>query len=303
MKNVLKKIVKKTFDFAFCDYEKRIQNTNNNVLNVLNNQVSQIEQRRLFLFYKDLLNNNKNFPDIKDVGFRVYSQNDEDGILLYLFSLIGFESKKCVDIAYSSPNGANTTNLLTNWGFTGLLVCGAEGEQKSAEKFFSNHPDTVIYPPKIVHKWVTAENVNEILLENGVNGSIDFLSLDMDGVDYWIWNSLKVVEPRVVVVEFHNIWGDKKAVTVPYKHDFNRFDVHEDFMGAPLPAYVKLAEKKGYRLVACNKYGFNAFFLKKGIAEGIIPTISMKDCLAHPQALDGIKNRLPAVENLDWLEV
>ncbi|MFA5074958.1 MAG: hypothetical protein WC436_02535 [Candidatus Babeliales bacterium] len=302
IKKFLKKIIERFLNIIFDEYKKR-QNQHNNISRILHNQTSQAEQRRLFFYYKELLNEKKILPDIRDVGFRIYSQNDEDGILLYLFSLIGFENKKCLDIAFASPYGANTTNLLTNWNFTGLLVCGDENEKKYGEKFFNTHPDTVIYPPKIINKWVTGENINEILLENDFTGSIDFLSLDIDGIDYWIWNNLKVVNPRLVLVEYHNIWGDKKSVTVPYKKDFNRFDVHKDFMGASLPAYVKLAEKKGYRLVGCNKYGFNAFFLRKGIAEETIPTLSIKDCLSHPQALDGIKNRLPAVENLDWLEV
>ncbi|MCJ7636553.1 MAG: hypothetical protein MUO21_03605, partial [Nitrososphaeraceae archaeon] len=65
-------------------------------------------------------------PNFQDTGFRVYSQNDEDGLLLYIFSLIGFTNKICLDIAFASPYGANTTNLICNWGFTGLLIEGSD---------------------------------------------------------------------------------------------------------------------------------------------------------------------------------
>jgi hypothetical protein len=242
-------------------------------------------------------------PNISNVGFRVFSQNDEDGILFYLFSILGTMSKFCLDIAFASPYGANTTNLLCNHGWQGLLVCGSKKEKTFAKKFFTSHPDTIIYPPKIISQWVTIENINEILLKNNVPKNIDLLSLDVDGVDYWIWKNLEVVQPRVVVLEYHNIWGSKKAVTIPYKADFNRFDVHEDYMGASLQAFVKLAKVKGYRLVGCNKYCFNAFFVKHGHGEDLLPEIPSKNCFSHIQAKEGIKNRLPAIENLEWKEV
>lgn len=96
--------------------------------------------------------------------------------------------------------------------------------------------------------------------------------------------------------------GDR-CVTIPYKSDFNRFDIHPDYFGATLPAFVKLAKEKGYRLVGSNRYGYNAFFIKNGIAEKILPEIAYQECLKHPQAIEGFKNRYPAVKDLDWVEI
>jgi len=39
-----------------------------------------------------------NMPCLIDTGFKVYSQFDEDGILLHIFSLIGFTNRKVVEI-------------------------------------------------------------------------------------------------------------------------------------------------------------------------------------------------------------
>ncbi len=237
----------------------------------------------------------------------MFSQTDEDGILHYIFSLIGTTNKVCLEVAFASPYGANVTNLIVNNGWLGILVCAKESEVEATERFFASHPDTCFYPPKVYQQWVTAENINETV-EKGLNDryirgtDIDLFSLDIDGMDYWIWKALEAVKPRVVLVEYHNVLGEK-SVTVPYKPDFNRFDIHPDYMGASLPAFVKLAKEKGYRLVGCNRYGYNAFFIKNGIGEDIFSEVSIQDCLKHSQALDAQKNRLPAVTGYEWTEV
>ncbi len=133
-------------------------------------------------------------------------------------------------------------------------------------------------------------------------GGIDLFSLDIDGVDYWIWKALEVVKPRVVVAEYQDIWGEK-SVTIPYKPDFCRYDIHPDYCSASLPAIVKLAKEKGYRLVGCNRLGYNAFFIKNGIGEKIFPEITVKECLVHPKVISGQKNRLPAVKKYKWVEI
>ncbi|MFH1832137.1 MAG: hypothetical protein ABH827_05055 [bacterium] len=296
MKNHVKNAIKKTLSPFLAQPEKITHNHQAPAQ-------SQIEQKQLYLYYKQLLAEKKPLPSVHDVGFRNFSQNDEDGILLYLFALIGTTNKKCVDIAFANPHGSNVTNLICNFNWTGLLVCGSEHEITPAKSFFSSHPDTFIYPPNITNAWITAENVNNILEKNGYSGEIDLLSLDIDGVDYWVWKNIETVQPRIVVVEYMNIWTSEHAVTVPYSPEFNRFNIHEDFCGASLAAFVKLAKSKGYRLVACNKYGFNAFFVKEELAKDILPEITIEECLSSPQALDGQKNRQPHVAHLNWQKV
>lgn len=299
MKKILKKWVRSFFDFG----NARVENH----LYLTGDKISQIEQRRLFLFYKNLVKSKSFLPSINDVGFRFFSQNDEDGILLYIFALIGMKSRLCVDIAFANPFGSNTANLICNFGWNGLLICGPGEEKNEADKFFAKHPDTLLCPPKIVRHWVAAENVNQILEENGTIGEIDLLSLDIDGVDYWIWDAIQVIKPRVVVVEFQNYWGHQRSVTVPYKSDFNRFDGHKDFYGASLSAFVKLAASKGYRLVGCNRYVFNAFFVKNGEGEELLPAVSAQSCFDsyfQPAWAESVsKARLNSVKNLDWMEV
>jgi hypothetical protein len=56
--------------------------------------VSQIGQVLLRLQYRELARRAGALPAFSDVEFRCYSQNGEDGILLYLFSILGTTSRK-----------------------------------------------------------------------------------------------------------------------------------------------------------------------------------------------------------------
>lgn len=266
-------------------------------------QFSQVEQRRLYLYYQELCASGKKLPNVADVGFRVFSQSDEDGILVYIFALIGTKHKTCVDIAFSEANWSNTANLICNLGWSGLLVCGSSFEAERSRQFFAKDSDTFLFPPDVVEKWVTAENINDLLKENNVEEDVDLLSLDIDGVDYWVWKALTVVRPRVVVVEFQNMWGAERAVTVPYTPDFNRMTGVHDFYGASLLAFVKLAKEKGYRLVASNKYGFNAFFVRNDIGLDVLPEIDPQKCFENKHACMIQQKRRSLVQECPWVDV
>jgi len=265
--------------------------------------IDKIMQLSLTLKYKEWLFNRMPLPRLEDVGFRVFSQNDEDGILLYIFSLIGTFNKRAVEICAGSGVTCNTANLIINHGWDALLFDGNETAIKSGQDFYNRCKDTYIFPPKLIHAWIEMENVNALIRNHGFEGEIDLLSLDVDGVDYWIWKAISCILPRVVVLEYQDIWGPEKSVTVPYKRDFKRFDTHPDYCGASLQAFVKLGREKGYRLVGCNRYGFNAFFIRSSIGEEIFPEIPPHECFKHPKVRHGIETRLPQVAGFEWLEV
>lgn len=265
--------------------------------------IDKISQLVLIQIYKEILKNNEDLPGIMNVGFKNFSQTDEDGILLYIFSLIGTTNKTTVEICAEDGIECNSANLIINHGWSGVLFDGDIQSIKKGRYFYAKCKDTWIYPPKFVHAWVDTENVNQLIQKSGVSGEIDLLSIDMDGVDYWIWKSINCINPRVVVVEFREMWGAKKAVTVPYKSDFNRFDIHSQFYGASLNAFVKLANQKGYFLAGVNRYGFNAFFLRNDIPKDNIPEIPIEKCFTHPRSMEIQQNVLPEVKDLQWIDV
>ncbi len=241
--------------------------------------------------------------------FRIYSEQEEDGILLYLFSCIGMTSRQCVDCCVGNVYAANTTNLILHHGFDGVLLEGDEITANKARQFYLQHPATYLYPPRVVHAWVTRENINQLIAERGLRGEIDLLSLDMDGVDYWIWDALEVVNPRVVVVEIQLKLGTREPLTVPYKPDFTYTDypyIEEPMMvfgGASLSAFVQLGRRKGYRLVGAIRKGYNAFFLRNDICPSWFPEVTIESCLRHPLVQQRIAIANQELPNLPYVRV
>lgn len=265
-------------------------------------RLSQETQILLAHYYRNLVEQERRpLPTFDEVGFRCHSQCEEDGILLYLFSLLGSTSKVAVELGAGCGRECNTTNLIVNHGWHGFLFDGDPANVETGRRFFSQHRDTWIWPPKFIHAWITAENVNQVLLQAGISGEIDLLSLDIDGMDYWVWKALGCVEPRVVVCETHNVIGPEKALTVPYDPDF--ILQTPDYCGASLAAMVNLGFEKGYRLVGTHRYGFNAFFVRNGIGEDLLPSISIEACLQHPFAQHARTERWPKVKGMQWIEV
>src|SRR3990172_3970520 len=264
-------------------------------------------QVMLMLQYRQMLHAGGPLPSFDEVGFRVCSDADEDGIIHYIFSLIGTTNKKLVDIGARVIDGSNTANLLINHGWTGLLIDGDPANTDILKRFYTNSRDTHNYPPLILNTWVSAENINSIMAENNMTGELDLLCIDIDGVDYWILKALENCSPRVIVVEYQCIWGPEKAMTVPYDPAFKggfegKYGVYS---GASLAAFVKLLKNKdkGYRLVGCHRYGYNAFFIRNDIANEILPEIQPIDCYKHPFTQWAVETLLPKVKNRKWVEV
>lgn len=234
----------------------------------------------LSLKYVELLEKGRPLPRFEDVEFRVFSQNGEDGILLYIFTLIGVTSKKSVEICAGTGIECNTANLIINHGWQALLVDGDRANVDVGRDFYARCRDTFYSPPTFVHAWVTKENINTLLEENGFKGEVDLLSLDMDGVDYWIWEELVSINPRVVVLEYNEALGFER-VSVPYDSKFNRFCKDPRYWGASLSAYCALAMRKGYRLVGCNRQRLNAFFVRNDVGVEILPVVSLGSCMSR----------------------
>lgn len=236
-------------------------------------------QQMLHHTYHQLRSQHDLLKQIGNAGLRCFSQSDEDGLLLYIFSLIGTTNKRIVEICAGDGIECNACNLIINHGWSGLLFDGNEQNIATGRSFYGRRRDTYSRPPTLVQAWVTAENVNTLVSDHQFTGEIDLLSLDLDGMDYWIWKALTCIRPRVVVLEFTALWGPYQAVTLPYKPDFRINWEREPWChGASLPAFVRLGKERGYRLVGTNRFGFNAFFLRNDAGQDLLPEVSPADC-------------------------
>ncbi len=221
----------------------------------------------------------------KEAGFSVFSESDEDGLLLNLFAKIGFDSKTIVDIGGGSGlQGSNSANLILHHGFSGLIIEGKEENVEALKLAYASKQKTKHSPPKIISAFVTVENINKHIEENGITGSVDLLSIDIDSIDYWIWDAITIIDPRVVIVEVQCILDENESKSVPPEFKETVFETVDNkrygiYNSASLLAFNRLANRKGYRLVATNQLGFNAIFIKNELAISSVPTISVKEGL------------------------
>ncbi|NLI14431.1 hypothetical protein [Pelotomaculum propionicicum] len=192
--------------------------------------------------------------NIEIYEFNVMSQNGEDGIIEEIFNRIGTTNKYFVEFGISDGRECNTGYLARHKGWSGLMIEGNFFYYRKACRFYKKHPI------KIIHSWITKDNINELFTKGEVPKELDLLSIDIDGNDYWIWGELINYKPRVVVIEYNAYHVPPKKWVMAY-NEHHKWDGTTHF-GASLTSYSLLGKKLGYSLIGTDKKGVNAFFIR-----------------------------------------
>ncbi|MAZ34031.1 MAG: hypothetical protein CMO06_12880 [Thalassospira sp.] len=283
-------------------YLKSLLNKRSNISSVQGQMQKMIESQWVYAAKKNV----KIFEDIRDSGFRCYSQFEEDGIILYLLSLVGKKKRTVVEICCGTGDECMAANLIINHGFKGYLFDGSAENVRAAKRFFKGQKDCLLVEPSIEHAWITRSNVNDLLKKIGAIGEIDLLSLDMDGNDYYIWQAIEVINPRICVFEIHNIIPSDLALTIPYSDGFYAMDKRGgelDFRSVSLLAMIKLSTSKGYTMVGSHKHGFNVFFVRNDLLNDLLPRPTIDQIDDNEWTRSARKDRWPLVKDYPWVEV
>ena len=210
------------------------------------------------------INSRKNYPEVKNLNeldFKVFSQSGEDGIIDYLLYSLNIKIPKFVEIGIGDYQESNTRFLFEKTNAKGLVIdCLKDLKNKISKNVTLWKGDLII-----VEKFVNAENINNVLKENGFNKKLDLLSLDVDGIDYWILDVLQPNISKIIIVEYNSTFGSDLEVTVPNIKNFNRTNYHYSNLcfGASLKAIIKLMKTKNYIFLGTNISKINAFFISK----------------------------------------
>ncbi len=262
----LKQVIKKILPRKFFDSVKEV---------VYPGKINILEDRLSSLFlthYQSIAASSLSQKTVfRSAEFKVYSKHGGDGMLAYIFSKIGVTNCVFVELGVEDGRECNTANLSRNFGWQGLMIDANAEWVKSAKEFYKD------YKVEIVSNFVTAENINELIKNNNIKGEIDLLSIDIDGNDYWVWQAIDIVNPRVVVLEYNSAF-EYRSLTIKYdpEHRFRPRQEHPLYFGASLAALAKLSKDKGYILVACDVHGHDAFFVRSDIAKGEFIELSPK---------------------------
>ncbi len=187
-------------------------------------------------------------------GHKVFSQNDEDGIIQEIYNRLDLSSSKnFLEIGVGDGSENNTLNLLTkNW--KGIWLGGEQ---------LAYNPDK----ERLIFErcWITKDNIVNITRSKMAEAhisSIELISIDIDGNDWQIVDELlsNSIHPDCFIVEYNGTFDAYTHWVMPYNEE-HVWD-GSAYFSASISAYQKLFDSYGYFLVACNITGSNAFFVR-----------------------------------------
>lgn len=197
---------------------------------------------------------------LSDFEFKVFSQWGEDGMIQKLIRHIDIPNKAFIEFGVQDFRESNCRFLLMHDNWRGLVIDASKPHIDSIRKSpmgWRHHLDAIC-------EFIDRDNINELLARGKFGNDIGILSVDIDGVDYWILEAISECSPRILIVEYNSVFGPNRAITVPYDPRFVRTEKHHSnlYFGASLAAFHHLATARGYSLVGSNSTGSNAFFVR-----------------------------------------
>ena len=198
-------------------------------------------------------------------GFKVYSQNEEDGIIEAIFNDIGTTDKIFCEIGIGDCIENNTHYLLLK-DWKGIWI-------DLRSKYINKLKDKINPDQKLldllIYK-IDKNNINKVIgnskiIKNIKSKEIDFFSIDIDSYDLDCVKFLKVINPRLICIEYNSKFRNNVKLEIKKLKNFKwKFD---DYMGSSLSSINEMMNKKSYNLVATNITGSNAFFVRKDLVK------------------------------------
>jgi len=198
-----------------------------------------------------------NLDKINDFEYQITSQNNEDGIINYIFDKLKINKLNFIEIGFDYYQN-NSLGILNKCN-KGLFIDGDNKKViilRAVLKLF--YPKTEI---TVQNALVNIDNINKIKEQNfNDQEEIDFLSIDVDGIDYYLLKEINF-KPKLICIEYNFWFGKDLSCAVPYKKNY-ALDSLSNYVGASLKALTELANSKGYHLIAIDSACINAFFIR-----------------------------------------
>ena len=166
-----------------------------------------------------------------------YSQKGHDGVIEEACKRLNIVKGFCVEIgAWDGVHLSNTRKLIED-GWSSILIEADTSKYNQCVANNSNYSDRV----KCVNALVDCQNIylENILLENGCPKDMDLLSIDVDGDDYHIFDSLKHIKPKLILIETNML------IPISQEHVSVLGNTIHPISSSPLSTYL-LAKNKGY---------------------------------------------------------
>jgi len=190
---------------------------------------------------------------LNSYAYNITSQFGEDGIIAKIFEILPQQDDYfCVE--FGAGDGftlSNTHTLINQKGWYSIQIEAHPDSYRKLMERYEDHPRVIC-----AHRLVSFEGENSldnILTQTPIPQDFDLISIDIDGNDWHIWDSLQIYRPKLVLIEFNP--------TIPYQVIFVQPRDMRIYQGSSLAAFIHLAQKKGYELIATTD--INAFFVDR----------------------------------------
>ena len=175
--------------------------------------------------------------------------NEEQIISKVLRKIKKYTDKQCCEFGASDGIlGSNTYNLIRNHNYSAILI---EGSKKKFNQLIKNFPEKKVIKLNECVNITGKKKLDNILKNTHFNKDFDFLSIDIDGADYHIFDSLTTYTPKLICIEFNP--------TIPNDVYFVQKKDIKSNTGSSAKAIISLAVKKNYFPIAAT--GVNLFFI------------------------------------------
>jgi len=172
-------------------------------------------------------------------AYNITSQGGEDGVIEKVFSVlpcIDDVAKWCVEFgAWDGKHLSNTWKLLHEDGWHGVLIEADTARFHSMQDMYAENHRVLCLNQFVMFDGENA--LEQILARAQVPKNFDLISIDIDGADYHIWDSLQTYQPRVVVIEFNP--------TIPNNVIYIQDKDMKVYQGSSLAALIELGRQKG----------------------------------------------------------
>jgi len=192
--------------------------------------------------------------------FSAFSDGGEDGILDYLCRKIENPNRYFIEIG--SANGYDNCTAWLAYGlrYGGLMV---EANVKRAEisTLISNNNVKV----QSVHFKADKDNSGK-LIEMTAFSDPDVLSVDIDGIDYYVVDSLfkQGLKPKIIVAEYNATFGPTESITIKYDPEYysKQDSIKDLYFGVSIAGWKTYLAKFGYQFLCVERSGVNGFFVR-----------------------------------------
>lgn len=242
-----------------------------------------------------------NFENLTSYYKNIYSQRGEDGIIEEIFNRLNIKNGNCVEFGGGDGITCSNTRNLIDKGWSGCFIEFKEESYCKLQKNYSLNKNVIC-----IKKYINQngdDTLDNILYKN-FNKKIDLISIDIDGCDYEIFNSINKFLPTLFIVECN-----------PYRNplDSNYYGYCKNHIQESLFIFNKLAESKNYKLICYtqniffikNEF-FNLFHVSDNLLDHFLCGLKILKKYEDLEVFDRILNRLKynkceTVRDVNWL--